>query len=58
MLQIVLVGFTLLLAGFGFARRWLLIVLIWVVAVTTLVSGAAYVWKTARGEAGGASGPG
>ena len=29
-----------------------------IVALTTLASGAAYVWKAARGETGGASGSG
>lgn len=56
--QIVLIGFTLFQAGFGIYLPGGQIALIWLVTVTTLVSGSAYVWKAARGEAGGASGPG
>jgi len=47
-LQIVLVALTLLLSGFGLAAPVAQDVLIWVVAATTLGSGAAYVWVTAR----------
>jgi cardiolipin synthase len=51
-MQIVLVAVALLLAGFGqhnaLAAPWLLSVLIWSVAATTLASGTAYVWKAAR----------
>lgn len=52
-LQIVLVGIALLLAGFGrhdtLAAPWLLNVLIWAVAASTLASGAAYLRQAARG---------
>src|SRR5690242_13215909 len=47
-LQIVLVAVTLLLAGFGLAAPAAVDALIWIVAVTTLSSGAAYVWITVR----------
>jgi cardiolipin synthase len=51
-MQIVLVAVALLLAGFGrrnaFAAPWLLSMLIWTVAATTLASGTAYLWKAAR----------
>ena len=51
-MQIVLVAVALLLAGFGrhdaLAAPWLLNVLIWSVAATTLASGTAYVWNAAR----------
>ncbi len=51
-LQIVLVAVALLLAGFGrhnaFAAPWLLSLLIWTVAATTLASGTAYLWNAAR----------
>jgi len=51
-MQIVLVAVALLLAGFGrhdaLAAPWLLNVLIWAVAATTLASGTAYVWNAAR----------
>ncbi|MEA2773063.1 MAG: hypothetical protein QOD93_6025 [Acetobacteraceae bacterium] len=49
-LQIVLVGVTLLQGGFGLGIPGLTSVLIWCVAATTLTSGAAYVWNTARGD--------
>jgi cardiolipin synthase len=48
--QITLIAGTLLQGGFGLPIPWLIPVLIWVVAGTTLASGAAYVWVTARGE--------
>jgi cardiolipin synthase len=48
-LQIVLVAVTLLLAGFGLHALLAKQVLIWLVGLTTLGSGAAYVWKAARG---------
>jgi cardiolipin synthase len=48
-LQLVLVGVALLLRGFDLHAEPLLTVLIWAVAFTTLVSGAAYVWKAGRG---------
>jgi cardiolipin synthase len=57
-LQIVLVAITLLQGGFGLGLPGLGAVLVWAVALTTLASGAAYVWKAARGDAGAASGPG
>ncbi len=47
-LQIVLVAVTLLLSGFGLAAPSTVGILIWTVAVTTLASGAAYVWVTVR----------
>jgi cardiolipin synthase len=49
-LQIVLVAVCLLQDGFGLGIRGLPDVMIWCVGVTTLASGAAYVWHTARGE--------
>ena len=49
-LQIVLVAMTLLLAGFGVVGADAQLALIWIVAATTLGSGAAYVWVTARGR--------
>lgn len=49
-LQIVLVAVSLLESGFGLGIPILTVVLIWCVAATTLVSGAAYVWNAARGE--------
>jgi cardiolipin synthase len=48
-LQIVLVAVTLLLAGYGLHGLMAKELLIWAVGVTTLASGAAYVWKAARG---------
>ena len=50
MLQIVLVAVTLLLAGYGLSALLIKQVLLWAVGVTTLWSGAAYVWKAARGR--------
>ena len=47
-LQIVLVAVTLLLAGYGLHAPLAKQVLIWVVGMTTLGSGAAYVWQAAR----------
>lgn len=49
-LQIVLVAATLFAAGFGMIPRVLLLSLIWTVAATTLISGAAYVWVVAHGR--------
>jgi cardiolipin synthase (CMP-forming) len=49
-LQILLVAASLLQAGFGIGLPGLPIVLIWSVALTTLASGAAYVWNAARGD--------
>ena len=48
-MQIVLVAATLLQEGFGLAVPGAIPALIWVVAATTLASGGAYVWVTARG---------
>ena len=45
-LQIVLVALTLLLSGFDLAAPAVMTGLIWLVAATTLGSGAAYVWVT------------
>ena len=47
-LQIVLVAVSLLLSGFGLAAPAVLLALVWLVAATTLGSGAAYVWITVR----------
>jgi cardiolipin synthase len=49
-LQILLIAMSLLQGGFGLGVPWLASTLTWCVAVTTLASGAAYVWNTARGE--------
>ncbi len=49
-LQIVLIAATLFLVGFGLMAPLLLTVMIWVVAVSTLISGAAYVWVVAHGR--------
>jgi cardiolipin synthase len=49
-LQILLVAVSLLQGGFGLGLPLLTQVLIWSVALTTLASGAAYVWNAARGE--------
>jgi cardiolipin synthase len=48
-LQILLVAAALLMAGFG-VESALMPVLVWAVAATTLGSGAAYVWRAARGR--------
>ena len=48
--QIVLVALALLLTGFGLHAPVLLTALVWLVAFTTLCSGAAYVWIGARGR--------
>ena len=47
-LQIVLVALTLFLSGFELAAPIVVVVLTWVVAASTLGSGAAYVWVTVR----------
>lgn len=47
--QIVLIALSLLLTGFTLTVPGLIQGLSWVVAATTLVSGAAYVWVIARG---------
>jgi cardiolipin synthase len=61
-LQITLVAVTLLRGGFALAVPGLAPLLIALVTLTTLASGAAYVWNAARGyptgDDGGASGPG
>lgn len=49
-MQLILVAMTLALAGFGFHADLAKLLLIWVVAATTLTSGAAYVWVTVRGR--------
>jgi cardiolipin synthase len=49
-LQILLVAMTLLLAGFGLSIPIATLALTWIVAATTLASGAAYVWVTVRGR--------
>jgi cardiolipin synthase len=49
-LQITLVAVTLLLVGFALPADWVKQVLIWAVGITTLGSGAAYVWKAALGR--------
>lgn len=48
-LQIVLVATALFLTGFAFTVHYILTVLIWCVAASTLASGGAYVWRAARG---------
>ncbi len=47
-LQIVLVAVALLLSGFRLHAPAVLTALVWLVAMTTLGSGAAYVWTTVR----------
>ena len=47
-LQIILVAVSLALSGFGLNAPLLTLMLVWLVAGTTLWSGAAYVWVTAR----------
>jgi cardiolipin synthase (CMP-forming) len=47
-LQIVLVAVSLLLSGFGLTAPLVVTTLAWLVAATTLSSGAAYVWTTVR----------
>jgi cardiolipin synthase len=49
-LQIVLIAATLFLVGFGLMAPLLLTILTWIVAVSTLVSGGAYVWVAAHGR--------
>ena len=49
-LQIVLIAATLFLAGFAVMAPLLITILIWTVAASTLVSGAAYVWVAAHGR--------
>ncbi len=59
LLQIVLIAVILLQGGFGIGVPGLDMVLVWAVALTTLASGAAYVWafNTAWGGSGGAGRP-
>jgi uncharacterized membrane protein (GlpM family) len=47
-LQITLVAVALFLSGFNLAAPLAMTVLVWMVAATTLSSGAAYVWITVR----------
>jgi cardiolipin synthase len=49
-LQIVLVASTLFLVGFDLKAPVLLVVLDWIVATSTLLSGGAYVWVAAHGR--------
>ena len=49
-MQIMLIGVSLLQSGFNFGIPWMSEALTWLVAVTTVASGAAYVWNTARGD--------
>lgn len=46
--QIVLIALALLLGGFGLRAPLLLSALTWLVGLTTLLSGAGYVWLGAR----------
>ena len=50
LLQIVLIAMTLFLEGFRLMAPALIDVLVWLVALSTLVSGAAYVWVAAHGR--------
>lgn len=47
--QLMLVAASLLQGGYGVGLPWLTTMLIWGATLTTLASGAAYVWNTARG---------
>ncbi len=47
--QIILVAWALLFTGFGLTVPYVLALLIWTVALTTLASGSIYVWMVARG---------
>ena len=49
-MQIMLVGISLLESGFSLGIPWIPAILTWCVAVTTMASGAAYVWNAARGD--------
>ena len=49
-LQIVLIAATLCLTGFDLMAPYLLVSLIWIVAASTLLSGAAYVWVVVHGR--------
>ena len=49
-LQIVLIGISLLQGGLSLGVPGLAMVLMWCVVATTSASGAAYVWNAARGE--------
>jgi cardiolipin synthase (CMP-forming) len=57
-LQIMLVGVALLERGLGVGSPMLTAAMIWLVAASTLMSGSAYVWRTARGDMGDTSGRG
>ncbi len=48
-LQLLLIALALLLHGFRIEAAPMLDALVWLVAATTLLSGAAYVWKASRG---------
>jgi cardiolipin synthase len=50
LMQILLIAVILLQVGFGLGIPGLDFVLTWCVATTTVASGAAYVWNTARGK--------
>ena len=50
LLQILLIAATLFLVGFDLKAPILITTLVWTVAVSTLVSGAAYVWVAAHGR--------
>lgn len=50
MFQIMLVAAILLRGGFDLSMTWVCELLIWTVTATTLASGGAYVWVTARGR--------
>jgi cardiolipin synthase len=49
-LQIILIAMTLFLVGFDLAAPILITSLVWMVAASTLISGAAYVWYAAHGR--------
>jgi cardiolipin synthase (CMP-forming) len=49
-LQIVLIAISLLQGGFGVGVPGLVLIVTWCVVLTTVASGAAYVWNAARGE--------
>jgi cardiolipin synthase (CMP-forming) len=49
-LQIVLIAATLFVSGFDISAPYVLTVLAWIVAASTLISGGAYVWYVAYGR--------
>ena len=49
-LQIILIAAALAMAGFTLMAPMILTVLLWIVAASTLASGAAYVWVVAHGQ--------